>query len=67
MWVDPIVEEIRQNRDAYAAQFGYDLDAIYEDIKRQERESGREYVSLPPRRLQKEETGLLEPQTRSVG
>ena len=28
-WEDPIVEEVRQIRDAYAKQFNYDLDAIY--------------------------------------
>jgi hypothetical protein len=62
MWIDPIVEEIRQAREAYAAQFNFDLDAIYEDIKRQERESGREFVSLPPKRVQEEVEGkFLEP------
>ncbi|MCB0200249.1 MAG: hypothetical protein KDI03_09285 [Anaerolineae bacterium] len=49
MWTDPIVEEIRQAREAYAKQFNYDLDAIFEDLKRLERESGREVVSFPPR------------------
>lgn len=48
MWTDPIVEEIRQYRDAYAARFNYDLDAIYEDIQRQQREGGRKYVALTP-------------------
>ncbi len=50
MWVDPIVEEIHQFREAYAAQFNYDLKAICQDIQRQQRESGREYVTLPPKR-----------------
>lgn len=50
MWKDPIVEEIRRIRDAHAAKFGYDLQAIYEDLKRQERESGHEIVSFPPKR-----------------
>ncbi len=50
MWVDPIVEEIHQIRQAYAAQFNYDLDAIYRDIKRQEQESGREFVTLPAKK-----------------
>ncbi len=49
MWKDPIVEEIRRIRDAHAAKFGYDLRAIFEDLKRQERESGHEVVSFPPR------------------
>ena len=32
-WKDPIVEEVRRARDAYAKQFNYDLDAIYRDLK----------------------------------
>lgn len=33
---DPIVEEVRRVRDAHAAMFNYDLDAIFQDIKEQE-------------------------------
>jgi len=47
---DPIVEEVRAIREAHAAKFNYDLDAIYADIKRQEAESDREFVNYPPRR-----------------
>ncbi len=50
MWTDPIVEEIRRERKAYAAKFNYDLEAIYQDIKRQEQESGHEIVTLPSKR-----------------
>ena len=50
MWTDPIVEEIRREREAYAAKFNFDLEAIYQDIKRQELESGREIVILPSKR-----------------
>ncbi len=50
MWEDPIVAEVRKIREAYAAQFNYDLTAIYHDLKRQEKESGRVFVSYPPRR-----------------
>jgi len=48
---DPIVEEVRRVREAYAAKFNYDLDAIFQDLKRQERESGRTFVTFPPRRI----------------
>jgi hypothetical protein len=50
MWNDEIVEEVRKARDDYAAQFNYDLEAIFEDIRRQEEKSHREVVSLPPRK-----------------
>ncbi len=51
MWVDPIVEEIRQFREEYAAKFNYDLEAICRDLKRQEQESGREFVTPVLERL----------------
>ena len=50
MWKDEIVEEVRKARDEYAAKFNYDLDAIYEDIKKQEKQSRRKVVSLPPKK-----------------
>jgi hypothetical protein len=43
---DPIVEEVRRVRDAHAARFNYDLDAIFRDIKAQELKSGRKFVSF---------------------
>ena len=43
---DPIVDEVRRVRDAHAARFNYDLDAIFRDIKEQEKTSGRKFVSL---------------------
>ena len=43
---DPIVDEVRGIRDAHAAKFNYDPDAIFRDIKEQEKRSGRKYVSF---------------------
>jgi hypothetical protein len=47
---DPIVEEVRKVRDAYAKQFNYDLDAIFQDLKAKERRSGRRVVPCPSKR-----------------
>src|SRR5438874_8718771 len=44
-WSDPIVDEARRARDAYAARFNYDLRAIYRDLKEQEKRSGGKLVS----------------------
>lgn len=41
---DPIVEEVRQVRDAHAARFNYDLDAIFQDIKEREKKSGLVFI-----------------------
>jgi hypothetical protein len=49
---DPIVEEVRQVRDAHAARFNYDLDAIFQDTKEQETKSGRKFVSFGPRKVE---------------
>ena len=48
---DPIVEEIRKVRDEHAARFNYDLDAIFDDIKKSEKELGVPLVRLPPNRV----------------
>ena len=48
-WKDEIIEEVRKTRDAYAAQFSYDLDAIYRDLQEKEKQSKRKVVSLPRR------------------
>jgi hypothetical protein len=47
---DPIVEEIRRIRHAHAERFNNDVDAIFEDYRLSAAESGRQYVSYPPRR-----------------
>ncbi len=52
MWKDEIVEEVRRVRDEYAAKFNYDLDAIYKDIKQQEKKSRRKIVSLPSKKVE---------------
>ena len=44
-WSDPIVDEVRRARDAYAARFNYDLRAIYRDLKEQENRGRRKLVS----------------------
>lgn len=46
---DPIVDEIRRIRQEHTDRFNGDLHAICEDLRRQERQSGREYVSFAPR------------------
>lgn len=51
MWKDHLVEEIHQIRQEYMKQFNYDWQAMFEDLKAQERNSSQKLVSLPrPRR-----------------
>lgn len=49
--IDPIISEVRAVRDTHGARFGYDLSAIFRDIRTMQEKSGREYVRLPARRV----------------
>ncbi len=50
MFEDPIVREVREIRRKYEERFGHDLDRIYADLKRKEKELNCPVVSLPGRR-----------------
>ena len=56
MWQDTIVAEVRKIREAHAAQYNYDLRAIYAALKKAEEQSHRPKVSFPPRRIVGKET-----------
>jgi hypothetical protein len=44
---DPIIDEVRAIRDAIAREHNYDIDAIFDTYRAQERASGRVYVTFP--------------------
>lgn len=51
---DPVVKEVRKHRDALARRFGYDIKAIAEYLRSQEKESGHPIVrSAAPKRRSK--------------
>ena len=50
---DPIVDEIRNNRERYAAKFNYDLTAICRDLRERQATCGREVISRPPKKVAK--------------
>ncbi len=52
MWRDPVVEEVRSIRDAYAKRFNYDLDAIVDDLRKKEAQGDRELVEPAPRKAE---------------
>jgi hypothetical protein len=47
MWKDEIVEEIHKIREEHAKAFNYDLQAICDDLRRRQSESGRQIISSP--------------------
>lgn len=52
---DPIIDEVRAIRDAYAKEHGYDVKAIVAALQQEEAKSGRQVVSLSPKRLVEKE------------
>jgi hypothetical protein len=48
---DPWIEELRRHREEYAARFNYDIHKMVEDLRKRERASGREYITLPSKSL----------------
>jgi hypothetical protein len=49
MMNDPIVEEVRQHRQAHAARYNHDLAAICKALQAKEKLSNRLVVTRPPR------------------
>ncbi len=47
---DSIIEEIHRIRQEHAEQFNYNISEIFNDLKKQEKKSGRKFVSLPVKR-----------------
>jgi hypothetical protein len=53
----PIVAEVQAVRDEEAAGYGYDVHAIFRDLRARQESSGRKHVRYPARRAQGEEPG----------
>ncbi|HEX4125252.1 MAG TPA: hypothetical protein VHY37_11040 [Tepidisphaeraceae bacterium] len=45
---DPIVEEVRREREKYAASFNFDIRAMVADLRLQQQREKRTPISLPP-------------------
>jgi hypothetical protein len=49
MWQDPIVQETRRLREAFATQHGHDADAIFQAIVEKQSQSKRQKVTYTSR------------------
>ena len=47
MYKDEIIKEIHKNREEYAKSFDYDLNAIFQDLKRKQNTHPQKIVKLP--------------------
>ena len=65
MLKDPIIEEIHRIRDEWAASFQYDLRALCEDLKRQEK---RDFLTDEDGNFIKDEKGglILKPEVAAI-
>jgi len=54
IWEDPIVKEVRRAREALFAAAGYDLEELCRRLQAEQVSSGREVVTLSPRRTGRE-------------
>ncbi len=50
---NPILDEIYEYREEYSKKHKYDLDLIYRDLKKAEKENRNKMVSLPIKRALK--------------
>ena len=55
---DPVVEETRKLRQQYAAKFGHNTNAIFDDIINRQNQSGTNLVTLPHRKQIKKPTAV---------
>jgi hypothetical protein len=64
MWEDPIVQEIRREREKLAAQFNFDVDAIFEDLRKRQSTLGerplrpKKKPAEPPAASNRDSAGL---------
>ena len=51
--IDPILAEVRRNREALSARFNHDLKKMMDSMNEAAKKSGRKILSLSPRRPSK--------------
>jgi hypothetical protein len=56
MQSDPVVDEVRRIRYAYAKRFGFDLRAMVTDLRRKEQEHPDRLVSFEPKSVRRLKT-----------
>ena len=64
MWKDPIVQEVRREREKLAERFNFDVDAIFADLRKRQSELGERLVrakmrdAKPPAAPDRDSAGL---------
>lgn len=61
MCKDEVLEEIYKIREEHARAFNYDLEAICDDLRQKQAESGRQIISQPLKRPSQQHNKSLHP------
>jgi hypothetical protein len=56
---DPIIEEIHKIRERYAEKFGFELDAMFADMKLKEKQNKRSMVVRKPKIFQRNSLSII--------
>ena len=51
MWEDPIVLEIRKNREKHAASFNFDIEKIINDARERQKNSAHKIVPVKKKKI----------------
>ena len=51
MWKNPIVEETRDRHEELVRRFNYDIRAMGEALRREQKASGQRLITRPPKRV----------------
>ena len=66
MCKDEVLEEIYKIREEHARVFNYDLEAICDDLRQKQAESGRQIISQPLKRPSQQHNKSLLPDSIEV-
>lgn len=61
MWKDEVLEEIYKIREEHAKSFNYDLQAICDDLRKKQAESGKQVISQPFKQHSQQQKKSLHP------
>ena len=50
---DSVIDEVRAIRDEIAREHSYNIDAIFESLRKEEASSNKAHVTLKPRKISK--------------
>lgn len=53
---DPVIDELHRVKDEIAKEFNYDIHALFESLRQEQKQSGRNYMSFEKPKIAKTKT-----------